>query len=214
MEITCKDCGTKLRIPDEKVPQGQKVNAACPKCKAKLTLGPQEAPPTRESVEEKTPEYDYGVEDSALDSYDEGVKLALVLEADPEAQKKFTGAVERLGYKAVSAANSRDAINKMRFHHFHLIILSDRYDDVDLDQSPVLLFLNRLSMSVRRKIFLALAGEAFHSMDGMVAFSMSANIVIGRKDIDRVEVILKKSIAENQNFYKIYTDSLKEIRGV
>jgi len=36
MDVACKSCGTTLKIPDEKLPPNQVVNATCPKCKGKL----------------------------------------------------------------------------------------------------------------------------------------------------------------------------------
>jgi len=64
-------------------------------------------------------------------------------------------AVEELGYKYVSSPNTRDATGKMRYHHFDLIILDDGFDGQELERSPVLNFLNHLSMSQRRRIFVA-----------------------------------------------------------
>jgi len=31
MEIICGECGAKLNIPDEKVPEGQRVSVRCPR---------------------------------------------------------------------------------------------------------------------------------------------------------------------------------------
>jgi len=119
--------------------------------------------------------------------------------------------VEALGYRYVSAENSQAAINKMRLHHFHLVLLFDRFDGVELAQSPVLEYLNNLSLSVRRTIFLALIGDGFKTMDHMMAFAMSANVVIAGKDLERLRAILQHGISDNEIFYKVFMETLAEV---
>ena len=66
-------------------------------------------------------------------------------------------------------------------------------------------------MSSRRRIFLALMGDQFKTMDDMMAFSMSANTVINTNDMDRLLTVLKKGISEHDKFYKVYMDTLNEL---
>ena len=37
---------------------------------------------------------------------------------------------------------------------------------------------------------------------------MSANVVINTKDVDKLQLILKKAISENEKFYKVFVDAL------
>ena len=220
MEIKCENCQARFNIPDEKIPKGQRVVIPCPKCKNKMTLDTRapEQDNSEPQVEERTdPEepradagYDYG-EDSALDFFEEGVKIALLMLDDPGEAEKVEQAVGELGYKYVSPRSTREAISKMRFHQFDLIILSDGFDGIEFEQSPILHYLNPLSMAVRRKIFLALVGDNFKTMDNMMAYSMSANLVIDRKDLDKLSAVLKKAISESERFYKVFMDMLAAI---
>ncbi len=99
----------------------------------------------------------------------------------------------------------------MRFHTFDLVILTDRFDGIELGQSPVLQYLNHLSMSIRRRMFVALVGDAFNTMDHMMAFAMSANLVINRRDLDKLAGILKNAVSDNEKFYKVFMDTLSEL---
>jgi hypothetical protein len=222
MDVTCEQCQTKLSIPDEKVPKNHPVRITCPKCETKMTLHPNR-PATRESAssesEERTPPakqakggYDYAdySDDDALHFFEEGTKLSLVLTSNGDSSEKIKGAVELMGYKFIPAPSTRDAIGKLRFHHFDLIVLSDGFDGQPVDHSPILNYLNNLSMSVRRKIFLALLSDDYKTMDNMMALAMSANIVVSTKDLDKLHPILKKAISENERFYKVFTDMLVE----
>jgi hypothetical protein len=99
----------------------------------------------------------------------------------------------------------------MRFYHFDMVILSDGFDGRSLEKSPILSHLNRLGMSVRRRIFLALVGEKFKSMDNMMSFAMSANAVFSTKDLDRLGLMLRKAVSENEKLYKVFMDTLAQL---
>ena len=237
MEIVCKECKAKLNIPDEKLPEGQRVSVRCPRCRKTLILDTTRAragvsdaavvgsaesgsprdipdPSIKEEIElpptEGTSGYDVA-EDSVLNSYEEGLKLALVMNNDEQQTKKIRAALEGLGYRYVPGINTQDAIGKMRFHRFDLIILSDYFDSVPLEKSHILNYLNHLSMFVRRKIFVALIGERLRTMDDMMAFAMSSNLVISLNDLGKLSIILKRALSDNRKFYKVFFDTLREV---
>jgi predicted Zn finger-like uncharacterized protein len=219
MEIICENCNTRLKIPDEKIPVGKQVAINCPKCHNRLTLD------TRESIDEEPAVGGNGEEifdrillgdednesDSELDLYEEGLKLALVMDNDALHTEKIKNVIDELGYRYVSAQNTREAIGKMRLHHFDLVILADQFDDVELGNSPIMDFLNNLPMSIRRRTFVALVGDEFKTMDNIMAFAMSANQVMNPKDLDKLHIILKRGISDNEKFYKVFMDTLAEI---
>jgi CheY-like chemotaxis protein len=217
MEITCEHCEVTLNIPDEKIPKGQVVRVSCPKCKSKISIDTGKhvaSPEQEESVpESKENGYNYGdySEDEALGAYEEGGKLALVLDPDPESSESAKSEIEQLGYQCVSATSTRDAVGKMRFHVFDLVILSDGFDSQDLDNSPILNYLNNISMTDRRKIFVALMGDRFKSMDNLMAFSMSANAVINPKDVNKLSAMLKGAVSDHERFYKVFMETLVEV---
>lgn len=231
MEISCEKCGTRFTIPDEKVPKKRVIKLACPKCKGGISVGNESPPPVAGSkavadgetsrerfmeaeAQKKPKEGAYTYEDysgdQALEFFEEGTKLALVM-AESQAQgEMIRGAAEQIGYKFITTPNTRDATGKLRFHHFDLIILAEGFDGQALDHSAILNYLNRLPMPVRRRIFLALVSENFKTMDNMMAFAMSANVVINTRDVEKLHLVLRKAIAENERFYKVYTDTLVE----
>jgi hypothetical protein len=228
MEVTCGQCKSRFNIPDDKVPKDKILKLNCPKCKGKILLGaeaPEQPAKADESGEfrmkfmdpsasRKAPEESYGYEDyagdQALDFFEEGIKLALIMPNSSMDEDRLRAGIELIGYKYISTPNTRDAIGKLRFHHFDLIILADGFDNQPLDHSVIVNYLNRLSMSVRRKIFLALISDNFKTMDNMMAFAMSANVVINSKDIEKLHLILKKAVSENERFYKIFLDTMVE----
>ena len=228
MEVTCEQCKSRFSISDDKIPKDRVLTLSCPKCKGKISLGVQ-APDQPAMADEsgefrmmsadpaagrKAPEESYGYEDyagdQALDFFEEGIKLALIMPNSSMDEDRVRAGIEIIGYKCIPTPNTRDAIGKLRFHHFDLIILADGFDNQPLDHSVIVNYLNRLSMSVRRRIFLALVSDNFKTMDNMMAFAMSANVVINSKDIEKMHLILKKAVSENDRFYKIFLDTLVE----
>ncbi|HBZ54535.1 MAG TPA: hypothetical protein DEO88_03940 [Syntrophobacteraceae bacterium] len=228
MEVTCGQCKARFNIPDDKVPKDRTFKLNCPKCKGKISLG-GEAPEQPAKADEageaplkmmdpatdrKAPEESYGYEDftsdQALDFFEEGIKLALIMPNSSMNEAHLRAGLELIGYKCIPTPNTRDAIGKLRFHNFDLIILADGFDSQPLDHSVIVNYLNRLSMSVRRRIFLALISENFKTMDNMMAFAMSANVVINSKDIPKLHLILRKAVSENERFYKVFADTMVE----
>lgn len=235
MEVTCEHCKARLNIPDEKIPRDQAVRVSCPKCKKKIVLPERTTDPKApssgesngltdtgrfrlrfiESKAEKEPKgasysYEDYSSDESLDFFEEGTKLSLIMADNSARGEKIRTAVAELGYKQVSTENTRDAIGKLRFHHFDMILLCEGFEGQPLEQSQIVNFMNRLPMSVRRRIFLALVADKFKTMDNVMAFAMSANVVINARDVDKLQLILKKAISENEKFYKVFTDSLVE----
>lgn len=220
MEIICSNCNIKLNVPDDKIPQDQKIVVSCPRCKNKLSIKPPESeekkpvPLVEEKTEPKPDDVDEGNdyvdEKDALDSFMETANLALVMANETRQIDKLGKSVSALGYRYVSAQNTEAAIGKMRLHHFHLVILCDGFDGIELGQNPILQYLNHLSMSIRRHIFLALIGNTFDTLDHLMAFTMSANVVINWKDIDNLTNILNNGILDNEKFYKVFLDTLSE----
>ena len=221
MEIICEKCNARLNIPDDKIPKGQRASVSCPKCKNRVTLNersprqnnltPEIDENTGPKVGEADSNHSYGEDDSSLDFFEEGAKLTLIMGTGVQQVEKLERTVDELGYRYVSANNTRDAISKMRLHHFDVILLSDRFDEMELAQSPILQHINNLSMSVRRRIFLALIADEFKTMDHMMAYAMSANLVINGNDLDRLTAILKHAISDNEKFYKVFMDTMLEV---
>ena len=208
MEIICHGCNARLNVPDEKIPKGQQVTITCPKCKEKLALDTSAEKAGTETAK-AGPVPSVGGE-AALEFYEEGVRLALVAESDPDQIEKMKESFGDLGYRYVLVENTSQAISKMRFHTFELVLVSDRFDGIGPAQSPVLQYLNHLSMSIRRRMFVVLVGDSLNTMDNMTAFTMSANLVVNRRDLDKLTGILKNAIADNEKFYKVFMDTLVE----
>ena len=206
MELTCSGCDTKLSIPDDKIPLDQTVRINCPRCKNKITVKPQNNRIVA-SIQKNISNEDQN-DDDFFESYDDS-KLALIM-ADEGICTKIRPAVEEKNFKFITSPNIRETLLKLRFNHFDLMILAENFDGQEILGGPVMNYLNHLSMSSRRNIFLVLIGDKFKTMDEITAYSLSANMVVNTKDLGSFAILLKRGLMENQRFYKVFLDILEK----
>ena len=231
MEIICQSCQSKFRIADEKVPSDRTVNLNCPKCGNKIVVSPRQetAPDPSFDFEEETPAKGPDAEkgssmvaddtmssdmdddlDASFDFVEEEGEMALVCERDPDLKKMMKDALVALEYHVTEADNIRDALTKMRYHTYDFIMVNEKFGSETPTENSVLIYLQRLPMSIRRNIFVTLVSDTLRTMDRMMAFNRSVNLVVNKKNIPEVHTILKRSILENELFFKIFKETLKE----
>ncbi len=216
MDVSCEKCRSKFKIPDEKLPKGQILSVPCPKCKQKISIDtrpqtPRPAEPEPETKQTLVDQVASGSYDSAekpFDFVEEGVETALLCEPDPGVRSKIRAALDGLGYHTIEPQTAMEALKQMRFHVFDLIVLNEKFDTENPNDNPIHDYLNRLAIATRRNIFVTLISDRFRTSDNMAAFNKSVNIVINLNNIDEAEKILKRGIAENESFYKIFKESL------
>ena len=84
MEIICNNCQSKFKVPDEKIPANRRATVACPKCKGKISLGPQKGSPGGSAGLAGTNSGNgYDAAEKPFDFIEEEGLTALVCEANP-----------------------------------------------------------------------------------------------------------------------------------
>ena len=205
MDIICSKCSSKFRIPDEKIPAGRVTTLPCPKCKTRISLDP--AKKTAAAADNGT-EYDSA--DKPFDFMEEEGLTALLCEQNPIARKTIESALSLMDYQITIAESARDALKRMRYHVYDLIVVDENFDTKNPDANGVLIYLERLQMSTRRNIFVAMVSNRYRTMDNMMAFHASVNLVINIKNIEDIGKILGRGITDTELFYRIYKETLKE----
>lgn len=141
-------------------------------------------------------------------SYDGELQSALVCEDNAGLKNAVTAALGELSYKVEQAANAEDAFEKLKFNRYDVIVLNEKFGGSAPESNAVYKHLQFMPMGARRRIFLALLGPGLKTGDNLSAFSKSANVVVNEKDIANLKAILKKSIEDNDQFYKVFRESL------
>lgn len=145
--------------------------------------------------------------ETRIEEYSDEFKTALVCEDSAEMRSGITSALNELKYKVETASGADDAFEKLKFNRYDVIVLNEKFGGSP-ENNAVYKHLQFMPMSNRRHIFLALIGQNFKTADNMTAFSRSANVVVSENDVSNLKAILKKSIADNDQFYKVYKESL------
>ncbi len=223
MQVQCNKCGKKLVIADKKIPVNTPVAISCPQCKNRIVLSVDKGDKPAKEFEsvssnrasgQKASDMDicrHDCNDNVFDLYEEGMSSAIIIVDDNGLAERTGRALEALKYKSVFALTSRDAIDKLRLHRFDLLIMDDDFENMPLANNPIIKYINHLSMSVRRQMFVTLISEEVKTMDKMMAFAWSVDLIINMKDIEKISVVLKHAISEHERFYKVFTDTLAEI---
>lgn len=135
-------------------------------------------------------------------------ETAMVCEQDPVLRDQINGALKKMGFLISQPASFRDALKQMRFHVFNVIFVSEDFDAEVSASNNVLLFLENMNMTTRRKSFVVLTSAKLATMDNMEAFHKSVNLIINKRDIGNVEKILRQAIAEHEDFYRVFKEKL------
>ena len=224
MDVVCEKCRSKFQIPDKKLPKGQVFSVICPKCTNKVSvdtrfdipLSTKETPaPSAEpkpglnkTIIEEVDSSVYDASEKPFDFVEEGVETALLCEPEPAIRAKITTALYNMGYHTTAPQSHKDTLKQMRFHVFDMVVLNERFGTMDPDMNSVLNYLDRLNISIRRNIFLTLITNRFRTMDNMAAFNESANLIVNLKNINEIEKILRRGVADNEVFYRVFKESL------
>jgi CheY-like chemotaxis protein len=218
MDIICTSCQGKLKIADEKLPVGKTVSLTCPRCKTKLSVT---APSKEESQDAEAVFEDlFDFKDEDGDSYDasekpfdfiedEG-KTALICEADAVLREKVRPTLDVLEYHITEVPNSREALKKMRYHIYDVIVLDEYFDTQDPEANPILIYLERQAMDMRRNIFVVLLSNRHRTMDHMTAFQKSVNMIVNIRNIDDFDKIVQRGLAEYGLFFKVLKESFND----
>jgi CheY-like chemotaxis protein len=198
-------------VPDEKIPAGKRATVACPKCKGKISLGSPKGSSGGGSFDSTDPNNGYDADEKPFDFIEEEGLTALVCESNPLVRKTIIKALEVLDYQITEAESTRDALKRMRYHNYDLFVINENFDTDNPESNGILLYLERLSMLVRRNMFIALVSDRFRTMDNMMALNKSANLIINSKNIDDIGKILSRGITDNEFFYRVFKGTLKEV---
>lgn len=215
MDIICENCHSKFKIPDESIPRGKTAKLPCPKCKKTISIKAPETidAATGDDADNVTSEFDFEEDDyesseKPFDFIEEEGKIALVCESDQVIHESLVSALELLEYHVTEAADNREALRNLRYKAYDLVVVDEYFGTKNPERNGVLIYLERLHMDVRRNMFVTLISDRFRTMDYMMAFCKSVNLIINKKNIEDIEKIWSRNISDYEMFYRIYKETL------
>ncbi len=155
----------------------------------------------------------YDASEQPFDFVEEGQSTALVCEPDASVRSKMVDGLKETGYLVTVVESAQDALKKMRYHIYDVVVVNENFDCDDPASNTVLVYLEELSMQIRRRIFVALTGSRFRTMDNMTAFNRSVNLTVNLDSTDEIGPIIKRGVAENKAFYHAFRETLADNEG-
>ena len=204
MDVTCSSCQSSFKLPDDKIPPGRAVSLTCPKCKSKISVNGAANGVTNGNGQQ------YDAADKPFDFIEEEGKTAIVCEMNPLVRQTIIDNLQLMEYQTTIADNSRDALKRMRYHTYDLVVVNEDFDTDDPNTNGIILYLERLGMAVRRNMFVALVSARHRTMDNMMAFHKSVNLVINIKNIEDIGKIISRGITDHGLFYRMHREMMKE----
>jgi uncharacterized protein YbaR (Trm112 family) len=226
MDIICDKCQRNFKLPDDKIPEGRTATLRCPQCKNKITVSREKQEGdfdfetdegNTETTDGKDAEFAFGEDypeeyeqpDRMFDFIEDEGKTALICESDKSIKEKIKPVLDFMEFHIVEANSAREAIKKLRYNVFNLIFINEEFDTRDPDENGVLIYLERMQMLERRKIFVALLSRRFQTLDQMTALHKSVNMIINPENLNEFEKVLKHGLSDSDIFYRLYMENLK-----
>jgi len=223
MTVTCPSCHASLTIPDDRLPMGKIVSAACPQCKGKIVIDltgtapaatapaawPAPAPPPSPGPPPAAPP-PTPAEPEATGTYGEQQQpRALVCFSDRAERDQVLATLRQAGFAAQVAEDPADAIQRLRFTAFATVILRDGFGGDAGDENPVLAFLAETRMAMRRLTHVVFVSPNVRSHDPSLAFAKSVHLVLHQNDLHHLADAMKRSREETERLQQMLAECLR-----
>jgi hypothetical protein len=145
-----------------------------------------------------------------MDFFELGDKTSLIC-ADPNTTEVVKTTIRELGFKLHTAETHELAVERMRYTNYDCVIVHENFAGSSLRTNAVLNYLSPLPMAHRRYTFVCLIGPSFKTLDAMQAFSQSVHLVLNPLDLPNMGPILKKGLAEFDQLYRAFKDTVESV---
>ncbi|WP_372369248.1 hypothetical protein [Candidatus Uabimicrobium sp. HlEnr_7] len=108
-----------------------------------------------------------------------------------------------LDCKIYIAKSETDAIQKIRFHSFNIVIFQE---NCHLEAMQIL---QSFPMNIRRFMFTVFIGDLVETFNMLQSYVLSCNLVINSGDLSNFKEILQNAVDENKTFYRAYNYTLE-----
>lgn len=135
--------------------------------------------------------------------------MALVLVNKGQGRESVVNAVREMGYRVDLVNSSEEAIEKLEYGSYAMIVLHSRFEGTDINANRFHKHMQSMRMSSRRYIFYFLIGPEFQTLYDLQGLSYSANLVVNDREVPSLSAILMKKIPE---YEMLFGQIIEEIR--
>lgn len=209
MTVTCPTCNATLTIPDERLPKGKVVTAVCPQCKGKILIDTTGAPPPPPAAAAPAGAATVAPLEQPAGYGEHGQPRALVCVTDHGERDLVLAALRQLKCTISVAPTAQEAIERLRFTAYALVVLRDGFGSDAGSGSPVLDQIAEMGSAARRNLHVVLVSPTVRSHDAPTAFAKSVNLVIHPNDLSHLSEAVERSRTEEDRTYQVLRESLR-----
>jgi CheY-like chemotaxis protein len=134
---------------------------------------------------------------------------ALICVDDDDRRSAVRKALDQLGYGSETPADAEEAVDRLRKVAYQVVVVDQAYNGGTALDNVILKALNTTPMSVRRYMFVALLAPDVKTLDNATAFSRSVNAVVHTDDVAQLGPLLRRAVADNDAFYRVFREVLQ-----
>jgi CheY-like chemotaxis protein len=141
-------------------------------------------------------------------SFEDAARPALVCVDDETRERPVTAALEELGYAVEVALNPEEALERIRKTGYTVVVVDEQFAGATALDNPVLSAFAAMSMAVRRYMFVLLIAPEAVTLDHATAFARSVNAIVSYNDLGQLMPIIRRAVADNDAFYRVFREVL------
>jgi hypothetical protein len=217
IKLVCTKCQSTISASEEMLSREDSLKLQCPVCHGSVALEKGDQSDACQASGVDLAASPSGSQSESIHQSDEvtplhltavGGRVALVCIRDPDRSERVAQVINRLDFHVIVAQKPTSALAKLEDHRCDLILLDEEYGLGELSENPVLVYLQRIPMAVRRKSFLCLLSQKALTLDQMAAFRKGANLILNSQDVEKIPLILDRLLKDHQTFYAVLYDEL------
>ncbi|MGA1841798.1 MAG: hypothetical protein ACMUIU_14330 [bacterium] len=135
-----------------------------------------------------------------------GPGIALVCLKDQDKAPEVIDALNEIGLSSVSQALSqKEALDKMKYNLYDIVVIEDGFGG-PIEESQIMSEFQNMSVSQRRQIFLVIIGDRWETANAIQAFSLSVNLIVNYRLLDKIKEGIASAMIRNNRFYKVFNE--------
>jgi len=193
---------------DASAPAASAASQQATPAPAPESVPPEPAPSTPAPMPEDSAEVPVAAPPEEEFSADRRLAMACFNQA--EMQSEVKQALESIGYAVHTPARGEDALHWLPRHKYEVLLIHEEFGG-GLDKNVLLKAIQPLAMAQRRHICVGLVGKELRTFDNMEAFALSVNFVVSEKELGKIKAITRQAVADNDQFYSVFREALREV---
>ena len=109
--------------------------------------------------------------------------------------------LDESGYQVFVAADTRQAVERMRDNQLEIVLLDPDFDLVEQGAAFVTREVNILRPAQRRRLFFGLVSPSLRTLDAHAAFLNNANLIMNLSDLEEAPAVLERAIRDYNELY-------------